>query len=78
MNCTVCGCLFCWLCLQEISDVHFLRSAPGCGASGCVGGCCAGGAGAGPGLSWGCWDAGLGLGALPGAGGLGQGAERPC
>lgn len=31
MNCTVCGCLFCWLCLQEISDVHFLRSVWGCG-----------------------------------------------
>ncbi|XP_035756834.1 E3 ubiquitin-protein ligase RNF19B-like [Egretta garzetta] len=30
MNCTVCGCLFCWLCLQEISDVHFLSpSLPG-------------------------------------------------
>lgn len=29
MNCTVCGCLFCWLCLQEISDVHFLRSVQG-------------------------------------------------
>lgn len=25
MNCTVCGCLFCWLCMQEITDVHFLR-----------------------------------------------------
>lgn len=41
MNCTVCGCLFCWLCLQEISDVHFLRSVQGCGALGAVG--CAGG-----------------------------------
>ncbi|NXH14338.1 RN19A ligase, partial [Bucco capensis] len=29
MSCTVCGCLFCWLCLQEISDVHFL-SPSGC------------------------------------------------
>ncbi|KAM6270813.1 LOW QUALITY PROTEIN: E3 ubiquitin-protein ligase RNF19B-like [Spheniscus humboldti] len=29
MNCTVCGCLFCWLCLQEISDVRFL-SPSGC------------------------------------------------
>ncbi|KAM4904179.1 E3 ubiquitin-protein ligase RNF19B-like isoform 2-T2 [Sylvia borin] len=29
MNCTVCGCLFCWLCLREISDVHFL-SPSGC------------------------------------------------
>ena len=38
MNCTVCGCLFCWLCLQEISDVHFLRSAQGCGDTGCAGG----------------------------------------
>ncbi|XP_077638641.1 E3 ubiquitin-protein ligase RNF19B isoform X1 [Lonchura striata] len=41
MNCTVCGCLFCWLCLQEISDVHFLRSlgsAPLCphSPSGCT------------------------------------------
>ncbi|XP_069661439.1 E3 ubiquitin-protein ligase RNF19B-like isoform X3 [Haliaeetus albicilla] len=33
MNCTVCGCLFCWLCLQEISDVHFL-SPSGCTFSG--------------------------------------------
>ena len=31
MNCTVCGCLFCWLCLREISDVHFLRSAQAMG-----------------------------------------------
>lgn len=31
MNCTVCGCLFCWLCLREISDVHFLRSVQGHG-----------------------------------------------
>ncbi|XP_058690866.1 E3 ubiquitin-protein ligase RNF19B-like isoform X4 [Poecile atricapillus] len=29
MNCTVCGCLFCWLCLREISDMHFL-SPSGC------------------------------------------------
>ncbi|KAM6280837.1 E3 ubiquitin-protein ligase RNF19B-like isoform 2-T3 [Porphyrio hochstetteri] len=29
MSCTVCGCLFCWLCLREISDVHFL-SPSGC------------------------------------------------
>ncbi|XP_063277904.1 E3 ubiquitin-protein ligase RNF19B-like isoform X2 [Prinia subflava] len=29
MNCPVCGCLFCWLCLREISDVHFL-SPSGC------------------------------------------------
>uniref|UniRef100_A0A8C6VG52 RBR-type E3 ubiquitin transferase n=1 Tax=Naja naja TaxID=35670 RepID=A0A8C6VG52_NAJNA len=29
MNCTVCGCLFCWLCMQEITDVHFL-SPSGC------------------------------------------------
>uniref|UniRef100_A0A8D0F5T0 RBR-type E3 ubiquitin transferase n=1 Tax=Strix occidentalis caurina TaxID=311401 RepID=A0A8D0F5T0_STROC len=32
MSCPVCGCLFCWLCLREISDVHFLRSAQGCRA----------------------------------------------
>lgn len=36
MNCTVCGCLFCWLCLQEISDVHFLRSVQGWGAMRCA------------------------------------------
>ncbi|XP_074676566.1 E3 ubiquitin-protein ligase RNF19B-like isoform X2 [Strix aluco] len=29
MSCPVCGCLFCWLCLREISDVHFL-SPSGC------------------------------------------------
>ncbi|XP_061481961.1 E3 ubiquitin-protein ligase RNF19B-like isoform X2 [Rhineura floridana] len=29
MNCTVCGCLFCWLCLREITDMHFL-SPSGC------------------------------------------------
>ncbi|KAM3855679.1 E3 ubiquitin-protein ligase RNF19B-like isoform 2-T2 [Vipera latastei] len=29
MNCIVCGCLFCWLCMQEITDVHFL-SPSGC------------------------------------------------
>ncbi|XP_078239970.1 uncharacterized protein LOC110087003 [Pogona vitticeps] len=29
MNCTVCGCLFCWLCVREITDVHFL-SPSGC------------------------------------------------
>ncbi|CAI7934840.1 E3 ubiquitin-protein ligase RNF19A-like isoform X2 [Podarcis lilfordi] len=29
MNCTICGCLFCWLCLREITDVHFL-SPSGC------------------------------------------------
>lgn len=39
MNCTVCGCLFCWLCLQEISDVHFLRSVQHCGATGSCGVC---------------------------------------
>uniref|UniRef100_A0A8C0BJ12 RBR-type E3 ubiquitin transferase n=1 Tax=Buteo japonicus TaxID=224669 RepID=A0A8C0BJ12_9AVES len=38
MNCTVCGCLFCWLCLQEITDVHFLRSVQRCGGTGCAGG----------------------------------------
>ena len=25
MNCTVCACQFCWLCMQEITDVHYLR-----------------------------------------------------
>lgn len=34
MNCTVCGCLFCWLCLREISDVHFLKSVQGHGGWG--------------------------------------------
>ncbi|XP_044276989.1 E3 ubiquitin-protein ligase RNF19B-like [Varanus komodoensis] len=29
MSCTVCGCLFCWLCMREITDVHFL-SPSGC------------------------------------------------
>lgn len=34
MNCTVCACQFCWLCMQEITDVHYLRysgllAAPG-------------------------------------------------
>ncbi|XP_064411581.1 E3 ubiquitin-protein ligase RNF19A isoform X2 [Latimeria chalumnae] len=29
MSCAVCGCLFCWLCLKEITDVHFL-SPSGC------------------------------------------------
>uniref|UniRef100_A0A672FD19 RBR-type E3 ubiquitin transferase n=1 Tax=Salarias fasciatus TaxID=181472 RepID=A0A672FD19_SALFA len=24
MNCTVCACQFCWLCMQEITDVHYL------------------------------------------------------
>ncbi|KAJ7341439.1 hypothetical protein JRQ81_005533 [Phrynocephalus forsythii] len=27
MNCTVCGCLFCWLCMREVTDIHFLRLA---------------------------------------------------
>lgn len=27
MNCTVCACQFCWLCMQEITDVHYLRYA---------------------------------------------------
>uniref|UniRef100_A0A3B5L8G1 RBR-type E3 ubiquitin transferase n=1 Tax=Xiphophorus couchianus TaxID=32473 RepID=A0A3B5L8G1_9TELE len=26
MNCTVCACQFCWLCMQEITDVHYLPS----------------------------------------------------
>lgn len=42
----MCGCLFCWLCLQEISDVHFLRSAQGSGPSW---GCCDAGPWAQPG-----------------------------
>ncbi|XP_029590273.1 E3 ubiquitin-protein ligase RNF19A-like isoform X3 [Salmo trutta] len=29
MNCTVCVCQFCWLCMQEITDVHYL-SPSGC------------------------------------------------
>ncbi|XP_064364209.1 E3 ubiquitin-protein ligase RNF19B-like isoform X4 [Dromaius novaehollandiae] len=29
VSCTVCGCLLCWLCLREISDVRFL-SPSGC------------------------------------------------
>ncbi|KAG9337475.1 hypothetical protein JZ751_028666 [Albula glossodonta] len=29
MNCSVCGCQFCWLCMQEITDVHYL-SPSGC------------------------------------------------
>ncbi|XP_025050104.1 E3 ubiquitin-protein ligase RNF19B-like isoform X3 [Alligator sinensis] len=29
MSCTMCGCLFCWLCLREVTDVHFL-SPSGC------------------------------------------------
>ncbi|XP_008335587.1 E3 ubiquitin-protein ligase RNF19A isoform X2 [Cynoglossus semilaevis] len=29
MNCTVCACQFCWLCMQEITDVHYL-SPSGC------------------------------------------------
>lgn len=27
MTCAVCGCEFCWLCMKEISDLHYLRSA---------------------------------------------------
>uniref|UniRef100_A0A3Q3IVT1 RBR-type E3 ubiquitin transferase n=1 Tax=Monopterus albus TaxID=43700 RepID=A0A3Q3IVT1_MONAL len=29
MTCTVCGCEFCWLCMKEISDLHYL-SPSGC------------------------------------------------
>ncbi|KAJ8269839.1 hypothetical protein GJAV_G00107420 [Gymnothorax javanicus] len=29
MNCSVCGCQFCWLCMEEITDVHYL-SPSGC------------------------------------------------
>ncbi|KAF3702799.1 E3 ubiquitin-protein ligase RNF19A [Channa argus] len=29
MNCTVCACQFCWLCMQEITDMHYL-SPSGC------------------------------------------------
>ncbi|KAK6488707.1 E3 ubiquitin-protein ligase RNF19A-like isoform X1 [Huso huso] len=29
MNCTVCACQFCWLCMKEITDVHYL-SPSGC------------------------------------------------
>ncbi|XP_023655029.1 E3 ubiquitin-protein ligase RNF19A isoform X1 [Paramormyrops kingsleyae] len=29
MNCSVCACQFCWLCMQEITDVHYL-SPSGC------------------------------------------------
>ncbi|NXL85625.1 RN19A ligase, partial [Alectura lathami] len=29
VSCAVCSCLFCWLCLQEVSDVRFL-SPSGC------------------------------------------------
>ena len=25
MTCAVCGAEFCWLCMQEISDLHYLR-----------------------------------------------------
>lgn len=25
MTCAVCGCEFCWLCMKEISDLHYLR-----------------------------------------------------
>ena len=65
MNCTVCGCLFCWLCLQEISDVHFLRSVWGCGCQ-----CGDGGVTMGPGVPM--W----GWGVPYGAGGGSYGAVR--
>ncbi|XP_056270263.1 E3 ubiquitin-protein ligase RNF19B [Pseudoliparis swirei] len=29
MTCSVCGCEFCWLCMKEISDLHYL-SPSGC------------------------------------------------
>ncbi|XP_016119468.1 E3 ubiquitin-protein ligase RNF19A-like, partial [Sinocyclocheilus grahami] len=29
MTCAVCGCEFCWLCMKEISDLHYL-SPSGC------------------------------------------------
>ncbi|KAM7538260.1 hypothetical protein Aperf_G00000064961 [Anoplocephala perfoliata] len=29
MNCFICGCEFCWLCLREVRDTHFL-SPTGC------------------------------------------------
>ncbi|XP_033860829.1 E3 ubiquitin-protein ligase RNF19A isoform X1 [Acipenser ruthenus] len=29
INCTVCACQFCWLCMKEITDVHYL-SPSGC------------------------------------------------
>ena len=25
MTCAVCGAEFCWLCMKEISDLHYLR-----------------------------------------------------
>ena len=25
MTCAVCGVEFCWLCMKEISDLHYLR-----------------------------------------------------
>lgn len=27
MTCAICGAEFCWLCMKEISDLHYLRSA---------------------------------------------------
>lgn len=38
MTCAVCGCEFCWLCMKEISDLHYLRSAPS-HAQSCSGNC---------------------------------------
>ncbi|KAG0729489.1 E3 ubiquitin-protein ligase RNF19A [Chionoecetes opilio] len=32
MTCSVCGAEFCWLCMKEISDLHYLRQVP----SGCT------------------------------------------
>ncbi|XP_064364210.1 uncharacterized protein LOC112992617 isoform X5 [Dromaius novaehollandiae] len=37
VSCTVCGCLLCWLCLREISDVRFLRCSAGAGRAACRG-----------------------------------------
>lgn len=34
MTCAVCGCEFCWLCMKEISDLHYLRSVRGTRRSG--------------------------------------------
>ena len=25
MTCVVCGAQFCWLCMKEVSDLHYLR-----------------------------------------------------
>ena len=36
MTCAVCGCEFCWLCMKEISDLHYLRSVPTHTPTGCL------------------------------------------